>query len=514
MKALFKQHIRKTPGVFLKLIVSFFVLSACVSAETPKVDELQIELTESMQLLLDVETADVTVAGNEASNVTVVANESFINAFVVTKNETGVALSFKENVDKEIIQVYVPKATLLNVKSKSGDITLRHLTGDITAHSVDGTVEGGMLGGDHTLSSVNGNVVLKESMGKHVLESINGKIVIEDVKGVLSVKNVSGEIALQSSLASLNASNMKGDIQGRLDSVEKIALSTVNGNVNLQLHPRESASISIETVSGNVTLGVEETISASFNLAVHQNGSIKNAFSPSVDESEGNDKKSVFKLGEGSASIDVSTLNGNIEIEKLQQETQAQAPSDGDGQFDWSSVDQSKLQFAFVKPEVDFASYKHVYISKVKIEFDEQWVRQFGSSGYSKYIERVEARYAERFRDILIKGIEDNTRWKVVSERKKDALIILPKVTDLYINTPEEIGMRDTVITVGGRAALDLTVYSPRDKAVWALFVDKRNSARLSSAESTMRTRVANEKSFTKLFDAWVETIMEYVSAE
>ncbi len=514
MKALLKQSTKITLNVSLSLILSLVVCSTSSLAQGADVEELQMALADGGQLVLDFESVNVSIQGGDASGLKVEASKRLLEALAVTESDAGVELRVKEDIEDASIRVHVPKNVVLNVKNKTGNIQLNDLAGNTVAHSVDGSVEGTMLTGEQKLSSVNGDVVLRDSMGKHSLESINGKIQIEKVKGMLSVKNVSGEIGLQSSLASLNASNMKGGIQGRLDSIEKIELSTVNGDVTLQLRPRDSASISIETVSGNVVLGVDETISAAFNLAVHQSGSIKNAFAKASAENEAQNKRSVFKLGEGSASIDVSTLNGNIEIEKLSQQASVQGAGEGDGQFDWAAVDHSKLQFAFVNPEVDFSSYKKVYIAKVKIEFDEQWVREFGSRGYSKYKGRVEERYADRFRDILIEGIEKNTQWKVVNKRKNDALIILPKVTDLYINTPEEIGMRDTVITIAGRAALDLTLYSPRDKAVWALFVDKRNSARLSSAESTMRTRVANEKSFTKLFDAWVETVMEYVSAQ
>lgn len=482
-------------------------------------DQLEYALVNGGELSIDVGAVSVEVNGQKgkadaASAITIDGAPELVKTLNVSENENGIQVTIGNDgktLESHNLIIRLSEGVNVSVKTKTGNVSINNMAAHSVAHSVDGTVVASNMSGGQQLSSVNGDVVLNDASGVHEIDSINGKITLKKVLGALSVKNVSGEIEVQSSLTTLNASSMKGGIQGRLDGVEKVQLETVNGDVNLELHPQDASSILIETVSGNVRLGVDESLSASFNLAVHQSGTIENDFASDGAKEDGDSKKAVFKLGDGSSSIDVSTLNGNIAIKKLEKAIASEDKAEAGAQFDWSSVDQSKLQFAFVKPDVNFSSYKTVYISKVKIVFDEQWVRQFGSSGYKKYIERVEERYAERFKQALVKEIKEKTSWKIVKSREPDALIIMPKVTDLYINTPEEIGMRDTVITMGGRAALDLTIYSPVDKSVWGMFVDKRNSARLSSAESTMRTRVANEKSFAKLFSYWGETVMDYV---
>lgn len=183
-----------------------------------------------------------------------------------------------------------------------------------------------------------------------------------------------------------------------------------------------------------------------------------------------------------------------------------------EAQLDWSQVDSSKLGFAYLNPEANFGAYKKVYIADVDVEFDEQWVRDFSGQGYGSYKKRIAQSYGEKLKDALSEALVNTSSFVVVDQRQADALVFLPKLTHLYIATPEAKGIRDTVLTVAGRAAVDITVYSPRDKQVWALFVDKRGTGRIPAAEATMQARIVNEKAFTRLFEHWSQIVVDYLA--
>lgn len=182
-----------------------------------------------------------------------------------------------------------------------------------------------------------------------------------------------------------------------------------------------------------------------------------------------------------------------------------------EAEIDWSHVDRSKLGFAYVNPEANFGLYKKVYIADVAVEFDEQWERKFSGEGYGSYKKRIALSYGEKFKSILSESLVSKGSFILVEKREEDALVVLPKLTHLYIEMPEAKGIRDTVMTIAGRAAVDITVYSPRHKQGWALFVDKRGAGRVPAAEATMPARVVNEKSFTRLFEHWSQIVVDYL---
>jgi len=182
-----------------------------------------------------------------------------------------------------------------------------------------------------------------------------------------------------------------------------------------------------------------------------------------------------------------------------------------DQKFDWDHVDKGVFDFAYVNPDVSLSKYTEVYISDPKVSFDDTWLNEYREASKT-YRKRIKKAYGENFKEALIKAIEKKTKFKVVSKKTADTLVIIPKIEKLDIKTPDLSGHKESLVKFAGFAVADVTVFSPKDKAVAALFVDKRNTPPFTSSEAISKIRNSNERSFAKLFGKWSKNIAEAVS--
>ena len=129
----------------------------------------------------------------------------------------------------------------------------------------------------NSVDTVNGSVSISGVSGKVVAESVNGGLNISDLAGNVALSTVNGSIDAEFS---------------RLEGQQRVKAETVNGRVTIHLPEDADVEISADTLNGGIN-------GRDFGLETEKGfiGSDLNG-----------------KIGNGSAKLNIDTVNGSIKI--------------------------------------------------------------------------------------------------------------------------------------------------------------------------------------------------------
>ena len=128
------------------------------------------------------------------------------------------------------------------------------------------------------------------------LDLVNGSVTIEGVRGDITASAVNGRVDVVGSASDLHLSAVNGQVRAEVAQLGRNSkVSSVNGQVNLTLPSDVNADINGSTVSGNIS----------------------NEFGLNVDRPRYGPGASIHgQLGDGSNRLELSTVNGGIELKR------------------------------------------------------------------------------------------------------------------------------------------------------------------------------------------------------
>jgi DUF4097 and DUF4098 domain-containing protein YvlB len=200
-------------------------------------------------------------------------------------------------VDSSELRISMPQGGRVVVSSVSADVVIRGVGGAQRLQSVSGNVDTVVSGEDVQVKTVSGDLKLSS-------DGSPGLVTVTTVSGDATLRGVAGEIVLQT---------VSGDLEVDGDQLERARMRTTNGSAVLRSAPAPSARIEMEAVNGTLTLVVLGAPDAEFTLETF-NGNIDNAFGPEPVRTSryAPGKELRFTTGEGSARVNMETLNGSI----------------------------------------------------------------------------------------------------------------------------------------------------------------------------------------------------------
>jgi len=143
--------------------------------------------------------------------------------------------------------------------------------------------------------SVNGSIIITSVSGCMEAKTVNGPISL-DVECAKDIKTVNGKINVKAERLTGNIKTINGMIEVYLRAIgDDVKISTVNGPINLHLHPTFNGRIEINTTNGEIKSDFEEIKVAKTNRR----------FGP---------KTASGAIGEGRNTLKVSTTNGPIKV--------------------------------------------------------------------------------------------------------------------------------------------------------------------------------------------------------
>jgi len=139
------------------------------------------------------------------------------------------------------------------------------------------------------------------------------EIIVPDGTELDSVETVNGDVTISGVFGNVTAESVNGDLDIS-DLVGDVSLSTVNGSVNAAFAQCEGEqSIKTETVNGRVTISLPESSDVQITADTLNGGINGRDFGLVTDKGfVGSDLNG--KIGNGSARLNIDTVNGSIKI--------------------------------------------------------------------------------------------------------------------------------------------------------------------------------------------------------
>lgn len=193
------------------------------------------------------------------------------------------------------LEIQVPGTAPIDIRCSSGDI------------QVIGT------GSSCRANSRSGDLLLRGMNGVIEIGSESGDITVEDsASPQVTIENKSGDLKLTQVRGNLNVRTASGDVTVTGGAGKVVAIESVSGDTRFDTFEPSISALNIRTVSGDVHVCVPDGLDCRVMLSTMR-GSV-NAEIPLTDEVR-DEHRLTGRLGEGTGTIDVSAITGDVTLE-------------------------------------------------------------------------------------------------------------------------------------------------------------------------------------------------------
>lgn len=190
------------------------------------------------------------------------------------------------------LEIQMPGTGNVEVRANDGDV---HVSKTMGACRITGR------SGDIEVRGLNGVVeIIGESGDIQASDIVTPSLTIENKGGDLSVSNVKGN---------LNIRTATGDVMAKEIIGKTIAVESVSGDVLLDIIEPTSGSVNVRTVNGDADVAICDGTNARVSISTLR-GSISCPLE--LTDAHRQDQRITGRLGEGTGTIDISAVTGDI----------------------------------------------------------------------------------------------------------------------------------------------------------------------------------------------------------
>ena len=204
-----------------------------------------------------------------------------------------------DDEDDAHLTLRVPSGARLIIDTVSAEIGVTGVKGEQSLESVSGEVRTQAFDAPVRANAVSGEITVTGNGGKAAVstENVSGTSTVTGIRG-----NYHGEV-------------VSGELNAVVAGGERLELSSVSGDINLQAELTPAARVELGSVSGTIILKVKAPVNADFDIESFS-GDIENCFGQkSRDTSKYTPGSELnFTQGKGGARVEIETLSGEISI--------------------------------------------------------------------------------------------------------------------------------------------------------------------------------------------------------
>ena len=209
----------------------------------------------------------------------------------------------------QVVQIRQPDVSGLSVELEvqlagTGSVEVRCDSGDVQILDTKGGAR---------IISKSGNVKLRGLVGQVDIASESGDVSVEDA--------LASSITIESKSGSFSGARLRGNIQARAASGDVritdssgrlMSFETVSGAIFLELDEPVLGAVSVRTVSGNASVSVPDLSDCRVSLST-----LRGAVATEIElrEEARTDTRVTGRLGEGTGTLDVSAVTGDVRLE-------------------------------------------------------------------------------------------------------------------------------------------------------------------------------------------------------
>jgi hypothetical protein len=208
----------------------------------------------------------------------------------------GVELADPADTTPAVIQLRVPRGARVWIKSATGNITARGLTGGLDLYTVSGTI------------------VVEGPAAELQAEAMDGEVTVDAARWT-RVKTASGAVTVSGG-EDVGISSVTGTVRYTGDLFRRARLESVSGDLAFRGDVPRGARLEMESHSGTTTLDLPDDVFATFTITTFQ-GTVSNAFGPETLQpaTDGRGRVLEFMTGEG-ADVTIRSFKGDVTLKR------------------------------------------------------------------------------------------------------------------------------------------------------------------------------------------------------
>lgn len=194
------------------------------------------------------------------------------------------------------LELTVPRDMAIRLNGMDTDVDIRGAGAEVDVQTLNGdiTVEGGS--GYVNLRTVHGEIELSNTHARVTAGTVSEDITLDNVDGDVRVETVNGDITM----TDMRSGNVSAE--------------AVTGDLEYEGTIRANGHYTLTTHSGDVVIGVPRDANATIRVSTYQGDFQADYPVRMIGSTE--DREFTFTLGNGSASISLSSFNGSVRVRR------------------------------------------------------------------------------------------------------------------------------------------------------------------------------------------------------
>ena len=280
------------------MMVLALTFVALAGAQSPRFDtDTTVAVPQGSRLRLQNQGGDVTIKTWDRSQIRIQAAHSGRSTVEVDVRGQVVVIEAKGRRGPSSVvdyQLTVPAWMALDIGGMYAEVSIDGTKAPVKVETLEGNIS--LRGGAETvtLTTVNGRIDVTGARGRVELHAVSEGITVTDLGG--------GELVVES---------VSGDIDLRRIDAKSVDAQTISGEVIYEGRIVDAGSYSFLTHTGDVTLAIAETTNASISV-VTGSGEVTSSFSLKAERASR--RRNTYRMGTGSANVEVETFSGDVEM--------------------------------------------------------------------------------------------------------------------------------------------------------------------------------------------------------
>lgn len=285
----------------LVMVVLVIALSAAASAAQSNTGDGRLlrarHATSATQLKVFNTAGSVRLIGWDKDSLVVRGRGPTSGAFYFAADRSQIKLGIEERGDG----TPTPRCDLVIYLPKRSQVSLKTVTGDITASDVSGW-----------FYTVSGNVHLSGAASTIDVQSMSGSVDLDVITPWVRARTGDGNLLVRGEPQDIDASTIAGTLSIASSSILRGQFGSVSGDVHYSASPAAAAVFDFSNHSGAIDFALARSVSGVFSLSSVL-GPIDNGFSQ-VRPIASTPHSIRLSLGRGGAQVTARTFKGAIRL--------------------------------------------------------------------------------------------------------------------------------------------------------------------------------------------------------
>ena len=154
-------------------------------------------------------------------------------------------------------RVRCPEGSLLTVRSRSADLTVRGAIGGMNVATASGDVEADRVLGGLNVKSASGDIGVRVVGAGVNVQTASGDVALGAVRGSINVNTASGDVTINEADDNVNVNTVSGDQEHGAVMRGNVSAHSVSGDVRIGVRRGSKVYLDCTTVSGDTSSELE-----------------------------------------------------------------------------------------------------------------------------------------------------------------------------------------------------------------------------------------------------------------